>query len=64
MYNVDLQIDDVELVEDNVDPADVLEAEVEELQASVSWNTDALAKHKTFLEALLNESHDEQDIAA
>ena len=51
--NVEFQIDHVEVVEDDVDPADVLEAEVEQLQANISWNTEALAKHKAFLESLL-----------
>lgn len=46
------------------DPADVLKAEVEELQASISWNTAALAKHKSFLESLLNEGDDKQAVAA
>jgi hypothetical protein len=52
---VEFQIGNVELVEYPVDPADVLKGEVEELQRSISWDADALAKHKAFLESLLNE---------
>jgi hypothetical protein len=52
------------VVGDDVDPADVLEAEVETLQASISWNTAALAKHKAFLESLLHEGGHEQAVAA
>jgi hypothetical protein len=63
-FSADFQIGGVELVEDDVDPADVLESEVEELQASISWNPDALAKHKAFLKSLLNEGDDEQAVAA
>ena len=59
-----LHTENVEVVEDKVDPADVLEAEVKELQASISWTTDAVAKHKAFLESMLNECDEEQRVAA
>ena len=61
--NADFETDDVEMVDDNVDPVDVLEAEVKELQGSISWDTNALVRHKAFLEALLNEDDDEQAVA-
>ena len=51
------------VVKDDVDPADVLEAEVEKLQASISWNTAALAKYHAFLESLLHEGGDKQAVA-
>jgi hypothetical protein len=51
------------VVKDDVDPSDVLEAEVEELQAKISWSTDLLAKHKAFLESLLKEGDDETEMA-
>jgi hypothetical protein len=59
----DIQIGGVEMVDDNVDPADVLETEVKELQSSIMWNTDALAKQKVFLETLLDDD-DENGVAA
>jgi hypothetical protein len=64
VYEVAFQVDGVEVVEDDVDPADVLEVEIENLLASISWNPFALAKHKAFLESLLNEGDDEQAVAA
>jgi hypothetical protein len=54
----------VELVEEDVDLDDVLEEEVEQLQTKIVWDTDALAKHKAFLESLLNENDSEQAVAA
>jgi hypothetical protein len=47
-----IQTDHVEVVEEDVDPVDVLMAEVEELEAGISWNMEALAKHKAFLTSL------------
>jgi hypothetical protein len=61
--DADFETDEVEMVDDNVDAVDVLEAEVEELRVSISWDTDALARHKAFLEALLNEDDDEEEVA-
>ena len=52
IYNVDLQTDGVEVLEDDVDPCDVLEAEIGQLQKSVCWNSDVMATHKAFLETL------------
>jgi hypothetical protein len=51
------------VVKGDVDPADVLNAEVEELWASISWKTAALAKYNAFLESLLHEGGDEQPVA-
>jgi hypothetical protein len=64
VYDVAFQIDSAKLVEDDVDPFDVLKADVKQLEAHILWNTDALAKHKSFLESLLNERDDEQAVAA
>ena len=48
---------DIEVEEDEeVDPADVLKAEVTQLQASINWDFDKNAKLKAFLETL-NEPH-------
>jgi hypothetical protein len=63
-YGVDFQVASVEVIEPNADPFDVLDAEVQELESQVSWNTDSLAKHKAFLESLLNEGDDTQAVAA
>jgi hypothetical protein len=41
------------VVKGDVDPADVLKAEVEELWESISWNTAVLAKYHAFPESLL-----------
>jgi hypothetical protein len=60
-YNVGLQTDAVGLVEDDVDPLDVLQYEVKELEAQVSWDAGAMAKRKEFLLSLLDE---EQSVAA
>lgn len=46
---VEIVESDIEIDDDEVDPGDVLGAEIEQLQASISWNTDALARHKAFL---------------
>lgn len=62
--NIDFQAESVEIIETELDPAEVLEAEVEELAACVNWNADALAKHKAFLESLLSEDDDEQAVSA
>jgi hypothetical protein len=63
--DIDFQTEGVEVVEHAVDPFDVLQHEVEYLESQVSWNTEALAKHKAFLESLLNdEGDDEQAVAA
>lgn len=44
---------DIEVDEDEeVDPADVLDAEVKQLRATISWDFDTQAKLKTFLETL------------
>jgi hypothetical protein len=51
------------VVKDDVDPSDVLEAEVEELQAKISWSADSLAKHKAFLESLPKEGDHETEVA-
>lgn len=42
----------VELLDDDVDEADVLLAEIEELEEQISWNDVALEKRKAFLESL------------
>jgi hypothetical protein len=47
-----IQTDYVEVLEEDVDLADVLLAEVEEIEAGISWNIEALAKHKAFLTSL------------
>ncbi len=60
----DFYTDSAEVVEHNVDPADLLEAEVEQLQARITWNTDTMAKHKAFLELMLNNGDEEQAVAA
>jgi hypothetical protein len=62
--NIDIDEGSIEVVEDNVDLADVLEVEVEQLEVSISWNTDALAKHKAFLESLLNDDDSKLVVAA
>ena len=54
----------VEVIDEDVDPTDVLEEEIARRQANISWNTDALEKHKAFLESLLNEDDDEQAVAS
>lgn len=63
---VNIEIDDsnIEVVEENVDPADVLEEDVEQLRAQISWNTDALARQKAFLQSLVNEDDNDQAVAA
>lgn len=58
------QIDSATLVDDDVDPAEVLRAEVQQLQASISWNTSTRAKYKAFLESLLREADDEEAVPA
>jgi hypothetical protein len=50
-----LQTDEVEVVEEYVDPADVLRAEVEGLERQIAWNSELLGKRKAFLESLGNE---------
>lgn len=62
-YNVDFEIDGVEVIDDDVDPADVLEAELEQLEARISWDAETLSKQKAFLEALLKEDADERAAA-
>jgi hypothetical protein len=62
--DIDFQIESVEVVESNVDPVDVLNAEVKDLEAQVTWNTTSLAKRKAFLESLLNAGDDQQAVAA
>jgi hypothetical protein len=64
VYDAAFQIDSATVVEDEVDPFYVLEADVKQLEAHILWNTDALAKHKSFLESLLNEGDDKQAVAA
>lgn len=49
----DIVADDIEVDEDeDVDPADVLEAEVEELQSAISWDIEKQSRLKVFLESL------------
>lgn len=64
IYDAGFQIDGGEVVEYPVDPVSVLETEVKELQASIIWKSEALAKHKAFLESLLTEDDDEEAVAA
>jgi len=60
----EFRIQNVEGSIEDFDPVGMLEAQVEELQASISWNTDTLAKHKAFLESLLNDDGEEQAVTA
>jgi uncharacterized protein YdhG (YjbR/CyaY superfamily) len=52
---VDFQIDkrSIELLEGSFDPSDVLEAEIKQLEESISWNARKLTKQKAFLESLI-----------
>jgi hypothetical protein len=47
-FDVELSLD-----QDDFDPDQAIEVEIEDLVASICWNTEALAKHKAFLESLL-----------
>ncbi|MEQ1906804.1 MAG: hypothetical protein ABL888_21660 [Pirellulaceae bacterium] len=58
-FTVKLSLD-----QDEVDPDEATEVEIEELLASIDWNTEAMTKHKAFLESLLNEGDDKQAVAA
>jgi hypothetical protein len=58
-FTVELSLD-----QDEFDPDEALEVEIEDLVASICWNTEALARHKAFLESLLNEGDDKQAVAA
>jgi hypothetical protein len=54
---------DVELSDqDEFDPDEALTSVIEDFEESISWNTEALAKHKAFLESLLNEGGDKQAV--
>lgn len=64
IYNVDFQTDGAQVMEEDVEPFDVLQADIKELESQISWNTGALAKHKAFLESLLNDDGDEHAVAA
>jgi hypothetical protein len=54
-HDLDVQIDEseIDVVESEVDPLDVLAVEVQELRNTVSWNGENLAKQKVFLQSLL-----------
>jgi hypothetical protein len=60
IFDVNFQIDGVDRGEEDVDPADVLHADVKHLEAVISWDTKALAKRKAFLESLLEVNADDQ----
>lgn len=54
-FDATLEIDerDIEVAETDVDPNDVLQAQVKELQNTISWDAEALTKQKAFLESLI-----------
>ena len=51
--NIGINRSDIELIENDVDPADVLKVEVKELHERVAWNAQKLARHKAFLASLI-----------
>ena len=54
---------DVELSDQNeFDPDEALASVIEDFEGSISWNTEALAKHKAFLESLPKEGGDKQAV--